>query len=228
MLMLIAAGFSRPALAQMRWLEVGNRLAYYDIFVGSTPIGRATFVVKPLHHASRDTFVQIFISEGLFNQRHEVTFLKNRALSPVQSVFESQKVGQKIRAEAAYSGGRVEGVIRKSGRLQDERHFTHPAPAGLVDSGMLRYVLTLLQLEPNVSIEMPVLDVRDGKLLRARGWVSRIDSVSVPAGRFRCYRVEFFSGFSQEISFVEVDPPHRLVRQLYPGLDVDLRLVEVP
>lgn len=217
---------SAPARAQFRWAEVGPRAAFYQIYVGTTPIGKARFLVKPLTPAAEDTFQFTFQIEGIFNQKTQVTFLKRPDLRPVHSVFESLKTGSSIYADYAYSPEQISGTLTRRGPVEKTQEIRLAAPDGVIDIGLLRYALSLLPLEPMKAVKFPIFDVRDGKVLKGRGWVSRIDEVEVPAGRFRCYRVELFAGSAQEISFIEIRPPHRLIRQLYPSQDVDVKLIQ--
>ncbi|RMD98594.1 MAG: hypothetical protein D6814_07215, partial [Calditrichaeota bacterium] len=141
------------AEAQYRVEDIGSRVWAYEIYVGTTPIGKATLEVKPLHKAAADTFVYNWTSEGLFKQNIEIFFLKNASLRPIRSRFVAQKGEIQSIATFRYPPGRAIGKIRLQQEEAKERRVDLKLPQNTVDIGMLRYVLTLLPLKVGKALK---------------------------------------------------------------------------
>ena len=207
---------------EFRYLHLVPDVRHYQVYVGTTPMARATWMLQPASPGSPDTLVFRWNMEGYLNQDIEVHFLRHPRLAAFRSRFisEKQSAFTEYRERMAIIRIQQHKPVPKATTLQLQ------VPEGALDLGVLRLAVTLLPLEVGASIRMQAVDVRKGKLIKVRGFVSRVVEVEVPAGTFSCYRVELFAGLAQEIDLVETRPPHRLIRQIYPAVDIDVRLVQ--
>ncbi len=217
-----------PALVQgqFRYLEITPQTAQYEIYVGNRLIGEASLIIRPQRAGSPDTLLFRWKAEGLFHQDIRVAFLRAPNLKPLWSKFHSQRGTIRTSVTTHYRQGKAEGTIVRQPSKSKPRRFRISVPDSVVDLGLVRLAVRLTPLAVNRVVKFPVLDVREGRVVPGKGWVSRLVDVQVPAGTFRCYRVEMFTGLAQEIDFIEARPPHRLVRQIFPAVDVDIRLVK--
>ncbi len=210
-----------------RYLELHPTVLHYEIRVGTTPIGEAAWIVQASDSGADtgDTLVFKWQMDGLLQQNLEVGLLRTPVLRPLWSRFDSRRGNIRTLAVTRYRQGWAEGYYESLPSRRGKIHFRAAVPDTVVDIAMTRLAITLSPLQVGRGLRLRIFDVRKGRLVRAKGWVSRLVDVEVPAGRFRCYRLELFTGLAQEIDFIEARPPHRLVRQLLPAVDVDIRLL---
>lgn len=215
-------------LAQVayRYLDLAPDVRQYEVRVGNTQVGHATWILSRVDSGDGRLWRFQWQLQGMFNQESRVLFRQEPFLTPLVSEFESQRGKLHTRVRVNYSDSLARGTLSDAGRSDKVQAFTAPMAPGLVDIGLLPLVVSHLPLQVGSPVDFPLLDVRKGRLVRGRGFVSRVVDVDVPAGRFRCYRLELFAGMAREVDFIEVRPPHRLVRQLYPAVDVEVRLLK--
>ncbi len=221
------AGFGLPAWGQTPFntLHLTPETRRYQVYVGTTPMARAVWLLQRATPATGDTFVFKWKMEGYLNQETEIYFLKKPELPGMRSRF----VSEKQNAVAVYDQDsvRIQIVTRTRAKgVKEKKTVQLYVPPGAIDLALLRLAITRLPLDVGRSVQMQVVDLREGKLINARGFVSRLTRVTVPAGTFECYRLELFVGLAREIDFIEAQPPYRLIRQIYPAVDIDIRLVQ--
>lgn len=72
----------------------------------------------------------------------------------------------------------------------------------------------------------PIFDFRQRRIVAARAWVAKMEPITVPAGKFNCFRIEGFSGKLRWIVWIDEKFPHRIAKQIFPGMEVEFDLVE--
>ncbi len=224
-LCLLAFALPVPAAGQFRYLEITPQASYYEIYVGDRLVGEASLIIRPVSPDSPDTLLYQWKTGGILAQDFQVAFVKSPNLQPLWSNFLTQRGTIRTHVQTRYRKGIAEGEIVRTPSKSKARRFRVAVPDTIIDLGLMRLAVRLAPLDINHVVKFPVLDVREGRVVPGKGWVSRLVEVSVPAGTFLCYRLEMFTGVAQEVDFIEARPPHRLVRQIFPAVDVDIRLV---
>jgi len=151
-----------------------------------------------------------------------------RADSTLQTISSYTNITQANQAHVIrlnYKPDRVTGRMELPAALGGDRRIDELIPSGTVDFNAAEFALRASDLKVGKIITFPLFNPQQGGRLSYRATVSRLEEITVPAGTFRCRRVEVSAGQAGQVYFFDDKAPHRLILQKLPALSVDIELL---
>lgn len=135
--------------------------------------------------------------------------------------------GQPTPATVTFSGGRATGSATTPTPTGMQNVTVNAAvPDGTVAENTLVALLPALAWSPTAKYTVPVFSAGTNTVRPLTLSVAGTDSVTVPAGTFRAYRVEVTGGEQPITFYITTGQPARVVKQTLPGTPVELVLVK--
>jgi hypothetical protein len=196
----------------------------YRMVSGRTGVGEMTVTIS--HDEAAGKIYLVESVSGLFERSTVLTLRHDSALRPLasQTVF-----GREPRFHAVlvkYDETGLHGQIEQPAEFGGTHEINLALPPGTHDGFAVPHLMRARPLQLNEAISFPIFDFRQQRVDLARVWVVKNETVAVPAGDFVCHRMEGFSGKLRWIFFVDAEFPHRLVKQVFPGMEIEMDLVE--
>ncbi len=202
-----------------------NETLRYRMRSGRTLVGEMTVNI------ARDDihgFIHIVESvTGLFERATALTLRHDAALRPLSSHTVFGKADRFYSVQLNYDDAAVSGQIDQPAEYGGKREIEAALVPATQDFFAVPYLLRARSLQTAEAISFPIFDFHQGRSARARAWVVRMETVSVPAGDFACHRVEGFSGKLRWIFLIEERFPHHLVKQVFPAMEIEMELIAV-
>jgi hypothetical protein len=224
-LFVLAGAAINSGYAQFDPAKLIPETLHYRLLSGSVEVGSSTVTI------SRDNAVgAIHIVEsisGLFEQTAVVSIRDDTSLQPLacRVVIARDNQYHELKLHYREDGQRVTGEIRRPPELGGARVVDTTLPSGAVDLFTVPYLFRASPLAINKTFQFPLFNGLQNEKGIARAWVSRLESVVVPSGTFKCYRLEAFTNNSRVILNLDTQFPHRLIRQIMPELEVKFELI---
>jgi hypothetical protein len=219
--------FPPVAQAQFRSANLIPETLRYRMMSGSVEIGSSIVTIS---HNSDAGMIHITESiSGLFEQTSVMILRRDSTLQTLSSHTVISRDNKYQEAQLRYHdyGGRVVGEVRRPPEFGGWRGVDAELPTGTADSYAIPYLFRSIPLTVGKTFQLPLFNALQNEKGLARGWVARIETVTVPAGHFDCFRVEAFSGNSRLILNIDTQFPHRIIRQITPALEVKSELVTI-
>ncbi|MDZ7363037.1 MAG: DUF3108 domain-containing protein [candidate division KSB1 bacterium] len=199
----------------------------YRLQSGSTQVGSSTVTIS--HDNANGTLHIVESISGLFEQTAIVTIRNDTSLQPLatQAVFSRDNQYHDVQLHYSRDGKRVTGEIRRPPDLGGVCVIDVTFPNAAVDVYAAPHLLRASPLLIGKTIQFPLFNVLQNEKSLARAWVAKIETVTVAAGRFECFRLESFLGNSRLILNIDTQFPHRMIRQILPALQIKFELAEV-
>ena len=217
---------SRPAPAQIEPERLIPETLHYRLTSGAAEVGNARVTL------SRDSVAGIIhIVEsisGLFEQTASVTLRAGPSLQSLTSHVVVSRDRHDCEMQLHYDGTRkrITGAVQQPASLGGSHAIDAELMEGAVDLYALPQLLRATPLAVHQTLQFPVFQARQNRNALARVWVTRIETVTVPAGTFECYRVEVFIENARWVLNIAVQSPYRIIRQIHPELQVQFELCE--
>lgn len=190
----------------------------YQVLVQGNPLGTATGTLAREGEAwVGSTTLQV----GPMNQRSEVRFTNQ--LAPISSTQTVQGPAQ-MESSLRFEGGRVTGTAKLPPQMGGDKTINAPVVRGTISDGMEPYLLASADLQPGKTITVPVFSVQSGSAVNQTFTVTGTEAVTVPAGTFETYRVEFSGGEQSGVIWVRQEAPHVVVKQEFAGQPIAIVL----
>ncbi|MGH7599749.1 MAG: DUF3108 domain-containing protein [bacterium] len=219
--------FVPAAQAQFNAAALTPETLRYRLVSGSTEVGSATLTINRDHAASLIHIVESI--SGLFEQTATITLRDNTSLHTLTSHAVISRDNQYHQFKLQYADGaqRVTGEIRRPLQFGGDRVVNTALPAGAADIYAVAPLFRASSLAVGRMIQFPLFNALENETGLARAWIARLDSVTVPAGRYECFRLEAYTGNARLILNIDTQFPHRIIRQIVPSLDVKFELIAV-
>lgn len=122
--------------------------------------------------------------------------------------------GNEMKLDVTYGAGTVsgEGVTPGAQGMQPVRYADVAAPAGTVDDNALAALLPYFRWAPDSRFTVNVFASGKGVLEQRTLRVVGQESLTVPAGTFTAYRVEYTGGDAPGTYWIEAAVPHRVLK----------------
>lgn len=122
--------------------------------------------------------------------------------------------GNDLRLSVRYAGGRAsgEGVTPGAGQMQNVRYADVPVPPGTIDDNLLVGLLPFFPWTPEASFTVNVFASGRGVVEQRTFRVAAEEVVTVPAGTFAAFRVDYAGGEAPGTYWVESAAPHRVLK----------------
>lgn len=147
----------------------------------------------------------------IMTQHTEVEFAADGAMRSTKQT--GQVRGQNTSIEIAYHDGRAKGsATTPSAAGLVTTAIDTTVAVGTIDDNLLTALLPALEWSPTASITLPVFLSGKGYVHPVTLAVKGTEQLTVPAGTFDVYRVEFSGGQASVAMFVTTDATHRLVK----------------
>lgn len=213
----------------------------YRVIVAAHPVGTMTTTLQRATRAGRAAFRAASRFETSEDQRQTVElWFDAETLAPIETTGTAARGPIEVRIALAYTRDRVRGKIEVKGPEGAEggedadvpASAVHPVdvalPAGTLDQNELRYALVSAPLAVGGGFEVPIFDVTSAELQRLTLRVTGVETVAVPAGSFRAFRVEMSDGDVAMTWYVTTESPRRVVRQDFEAGTAPVRVELLP
>jgi len=201
-----------------------NGVFRYRMVSGKTEVGEVKATIT--RDAASGTIQILESTSGLFERSTFLTVRDDSTLRPVTShtVIAKDARFQEIRLQ--YSDGHIRGKLEQPPAFGGDRIIDTAQEPGTTDYYLVYYLIRATPLSLGRTLSYLFYDAHEDKIQAARIWVAKIEVVKVPAGSFECYRVVTMAGNRRAILDLEVDFPHRLIKQTIPALDLAYELTQ--
>ena len=194
----------------------------YRMVSGRTEVGEMTVDI-----ARDQTAGVIHVVEsvsGLFERSTAFTLRDDARLQTVSSntVFGREPRFHAVRVH--YDETSLTGEIEQPVEYGGRRAINLALAPATHDFFAVPHLLRARRLQVHEAISFPIFDFRQHGFDLARAWTVKSENVTVPAGDFVCHRVEGFSGKLRWIFLIDEAFPHRLVKQIFPAMEIELEL----
>ncbi len=237
------------AIAPVRIEDLdGNRLAPADLAAQAGPLSldaaqlvpsSDSFVVKLQGNpfGARTTQLRRSVDSLVFDEtvllgaagRQQLTVVLDPADLSMRRVDQTGTAGgQPNEVHLAYRAGRVKGtavVPQQSGTPQTLAIDT-TVPAATYDDHAIEVIVPALPLATGKSFGVNVFSSGDASAKVITVKVAGEDSVTVPAGTFRVFKVEVSGGETPALLYVSRDAPRRIVKLELVGAPIVFELVK--
>ena len=197
----------------------------YRMVSGKTQVGesRTTIARDP----AQGVIHLVESVSGLFERSTVLVLRGDSTLRPLTSctVFSRDNHFHTVRLN--YHGASVSGRIEQPAEYGGSREINLRLAAEAQDYFAVPYLLRAQPLHLHQAISFLIFDFRQQRVDLARAWVAKKETVVTPAGNFECHRLEGFSGKLRWILLREEKFPNRIIKQIFPALEIELELVEV-
>lgn len=136
--------------------------------------------------------------------------------------------GQRSEMHLRFVAGRITGsgvVPLPNGASQEITIDTAPASGPYYTEFASNVILRALPLRPGASFSFPVFTVAGRSITTLTVQVAAVDTLSVPAGTFRAFKVEVSGGEVPFVFYVSEDAPRRILKEEIVGTPVVFELV---
>lgn len=165
------------------------------------------------------------VISGAFNQTTEVLLRADSSLQAISS-YTTVTQGNEVHViRLNYKPERVSGRMELPAALGGDRRIDEIIAAGTVDFNAAEFALRASDLGMGGTIAFPLYNPQQGGRQICRAAVMRLEEITVPAGTFRCRRVEATAGQSRQVYFFDDQFPHRLILQKLPAIGMDIELL---
>lgn len=215
---------TRTAPAQFEPERLISETLHYRLTSGAAEVGNARLT---LNRDSTTGIIHIVESiSGLFEQTASITLHAGPRLQSLTSHIVVSRDWQDCETQLQYdvTRKRITGSVQQPANLGGSRAIDAELVEGTVDLYALPQLLRATPLTVYQTLQFPIFQARQNKNVLARVWVTRIETVTVPAGTFECYRVEVFIESARWVLNIAAQPPYRIVRQIHPELQVQFEL----
>lgn len=223
---ILAAVLADPVQAQFDPAALVPETLPYRLLSGSVTVGSSTVTIS--RESATGTIHLVESISGLFEQTAVVTMRDDTSLQPLttQVVISRNNQYHELKLDYRDNGQRVTGAMKRPLELGGTRVVDRALPAGTSDLYLVPHLFRASALAVGKTLQFPLFSGLQNEKSFARAWVSRLESVTVPAGVFACFRLETFVGNSRVIINIDTQFPHRVIRQIFPELDVKFELIE--
>jgi len=215
-------------LAQFNPAALTPETLRYRLATGAVKVGSATVTIS----REPGTIHIVESLSGLFEQTAIVSIRDDSSLQAqsTQVVISRANRYHELKLQYHPDGQYVTGEVQRPVEMGGSRVIDMALARGTIDLYAVPYLWRASSLALNKTFQLPLFNGLQIEKGAARAWVSRIESVITPAGTFACYRVETFLGAARMILNFDQNFPHRLIRQIFPELEVQFELekVELP
>lgn len=197
----------------------------YRMMSGPVEVGSSIVTIS---HLSEAGVIQIVESiSGLFEQTTVISLRNDSTLEPRTShtVISRDNKFQEVRLQYQERSTKVTGEVRRPPEFGGERRVDAVLEIGTADSYAVPHLLRCVPLAIGKAVQFPLFDGLQNAKGLTRGWIARIESVTVPAGSFECFRLEVHAGDARLILNLDTQFPHRIISRILPALGVKLELV---
>ncbi|MCG3118884.1 MAG: hypothetical protein ALAOOOJD_01169 [bacterium] len=225
-LFILAGMLVKPAHAQFDPAVFVPETLPYRLLSGAVIVGNASVTISRENAAGTLHLVESI--SGLFEQTAVVTMRDDTSLQPLttQVVIARNNQYHELKLEYRFDGQHVTGEMKRPLELGGVRSVDLALPAGTTDLYLVPHLFRASALAVGKTLQFPLFNGLQNEKSFVRAWVSRLESVTVPAGVFECFRLESFVGNSRVMINIDTQFPHRVVRQIFPELQVKFELIE--
>lgn len=220
--LLLSINFS---LAQFVPERLNDETLHYRMMTGGKQIGVANVVIRHEIQNEIPLIRIVQVISGAFNQTTELLLYADNTLRPISSYTTITQANQTHAIRLNYKSDRVSGRMEIPPALGGDRRIDELIEAGTLDFNAAEFALRASELEVGSTITFPIYNPQQGGRTVCRASVSRLEEIMVPAGKFRCRRVEVLAGQSRQIYFYDDNLPHRLILQKLPAMNIDIELL---
>jgi hypothetical protein len=212
------------ASAQFNPATLISETLRYRLLSGSVEVGSSTVTISRDNATGIIQFVESI--SGLFEQTAVVTIRDDTSLQPLHAhiIISRDNRDQELKLTYRDGGRSVSGEIQRQANWGGSRLVNAALANGTVDLYTIPHLFRASPLSVNKTFQFPFFNGFHTEKGMARAWVSRIETVVVPAGAFDSYRLETYVGNARLILNIAAKPPHRIVRQILPELEVKFEL----
>jgi hypothetical protein len=213
-----------PAQAQAGAFDIARLRPYtaeYEILAEGNPVGAVTNRVAP---EGDGWAVRMNVTFGPVQQT--ITTVWGPGWEP-RSYGETYAGGMEGRVDARVENGRITGAAALPPQAGGARTYDAEAVAGVAFSEMDDAMLAAADLAEGRTLTIPVFDSSTGQVKQVSYAVGAVESVTVPAGTFRAYRVQESGGASPLVLWLRADGPHVVVRQEVVGQPIVVQLKSI-
>ena len=196
----------------------------YRLVSGKTVVGEVRLTIA---RAADGVIHLIDSTSGLFERTTALRLRDDATLAPLSSHIVISRDSRVQEVRLRYEPGRVTGEWLQPAGLDGNHEIALALETGTHDLEVVPQLLRASDLIVGRVIAFPIYNALQNQIERVRGWVVKLEEVQAPAGKFNCYRVEGFSGKMRWILFIAADFPRHVIKQILPGSDLMLELVEV-
>ncbi|MDZ7290824.1 MAG: DUF3108 domain-containing protein [candidate division KSB1 bacterium] len=199
----------------------------YRMGSGSTDVGSSTITISRDHAAGIIHIIESY--SGLFEQTAAISLRNDSTLQMLNSHAVITRDNQYHEARLKYhnNGRQITGAVRWPAAFGGTRVIDVELPYSATDIYAVPHLFRATPLALNKTIRFHFFNVLQNEKGLARGWVSRLETVTVPAGSFECFRVEAYAGKTRLILNIDTQFPHRVIRQILPSLEIKFELAAV-
>lgn len=197
----------------------------YRLVSGQRVFGEAIITIV---HDSTANLIHIAESTtGLFERSSKFTLKADSTLRPLlqHTMVSEHEFLQECRLE--YHEHAVTGEVKRPEGFGGSFAINKRLNRDAADIYAVQHLVRASHLSVGRMLTFPIYNAFDNEESLARGWISKTETVTVPAGAFQCFRVEGFSGKARWILLLDTAYPHRIIKQIYPSAHLSLELVEV-
>ncbi len=217
----------RPSFAQFDPERLNEETLNYGMMAAGKQIGVANVVIRRETQNDISLIRIVQAISGAFNQTSEIVLRADSTLRPISSTTTITRGDQVHAIRLNYTAHRVSGRMEIPPALGGDRRINEIVKPNTVDFNAAEFALRASDLQIGRAVAFPVYNPQQGGQLVCRATFSRLEEVTVPAGTFRCRRVEAVTGQTRQIYFFDDKFPHRLVLQKLQGLNVDIELLPI-
>jgi hypothetical protein len=203
---------SASAFAQFDPSRLKDEAANYRMLSAGKQIGVANVRIRREVENEIPLIRIVQVISGAFNQTTEVLLRADSSLQAISSNTTVTQAGQMHTIRLNYAPERVKGRMELPQLLGGDRRIDEIIPPGTVDFNAAEFALRASDLDV-------------GSTITYRASVSRLEEIVVPAGTFRCRRVEVTTGQSRQLYFFDDKFPHRLILQKLAPSNLDIELL---
>jgi len=211
--------------AQFDPARLNEETANYRVVSAGKQIGVASVSIRRETQNNIPLIRIVQVISGAFNQTTEVLLRADSTLQTISSYTNITQANQSHVIRLNYKSDRVSGRMELPPALGGDRRIDELIPSGTVDFNAAEFALRASDLKVGKIITFPLFNPQQGGRLSYRATVSRLEEITVPAGAFRCRRVEVNAGQAGQIYFFDDKAPHRLILQKLPALSIDIELL---
>jgi hypothetical protein len=200
---------------------------HYRLLSGSVEVGSSIVTIS--RNPSNGMIHIVESISGLFEQTAIVAIRDDTSLQPLSSHIIISRDNKYHEAKLQYheNAQRVTGKVQRPAEFGGSRLIDTELLIGVVDIYAIPYFFRAAPLLVNRTLQIPFFNAMQNEKGLARAWISRLESITVPVGTFKCFRLEAFIGNSRLLLNYDTQFPHRLIRQIFPELEVKFELVKI-
>jgi hypothetical protein len=131
--------------------------------------------------------------------------------------------GSELKLAVRYGAGTAsgEGITPGQAGLKPVSYADVAVPDGVIDDNALAGLLPYFKWAPSATFSINVFASGRGVIEQTTLRVSGEEDVAVPLGTFKAYRVDYAGGESPATFWIEMAPPHRVLKLAPVGAPVE-------